>query len=240
MQELTKKQESDEVAEDNVIELRVPQRQADPEPEDGESTESVVEMAELDPELVRTIEALLFLSPEPIPTLELAEATESSEEQVAQALEALTAAREDQGVVVRELAGGYTLASIPEAEDAARRLLGKPRTPPLSAAQAETLAIVGYLQPISRPEIARIRGVSSESATQSLLERGLIEESGRTEFGAILFCVTPLFLKVFGLPSRDDLPDPAQWDPSPEERESLRDRLLQAGDQRSGATQGES
>ena len=79
---------------------------------------------------------------------------------------------------LRRVAGGYALAAVPEAEDAARRLLAKPRTPPLTQAQAEVLAIVAYLQPVSRPEVARIRGVSSDSAVSSLTERGLIEERG--------------------------------------------------------------
>ena len=117
--------------------------------------------------------------------------------------------------MLRELAGGWTLASHPDAEESARRLLARPRTPGLTPAQAETLSIVGYLQPVSRPEVARIRGVASESATTSLVERGLIEEAGRSQFGAILYRTTPLFLKLFGLKSIDDLPDPAQWDPEP-------------------------
>ena len=71
-----------------------------------------------------------------------------------------------------------------------RRLLSKPRTPPLSQAQAECLAIVAYLQPVSRPEIARIRGVNSDSPVSTLEERGLIEEKGRTQFGAILYRTT--------------------------------------------------
>ena len=112
--------------------------------------------------------------------------------------------------------------------------LAKPRTPPLTPAQAETLAIVAYLQPVSRPEIARIRGVSSDSATASLHDRGLIEEAGRSPFGAVLYRTTELFLKLFGLRSRDDLPDPAQWDPTPEEEGDLRDRLLRAGEARAG------
>ena len=117
----------------------------------------------------------------------------------------------------------------PDAEEAARRLLARPRTPALTPAQAETLAIVAYLQPVSRPEIARIRGVASESAAAALAERGLIEEAGRSQFGAVLYRTTPLFLKLFGLRSLDDLPDLAQWDPSPEEEAALRDRLLRAG-----------
>ena len=115
-----------------------------------------------------------------------------------------------------------------------KRLLAKPRTPPLTPAQAETLAIVAYLQPVSRPEMTRIRGVSADSASGTLLERGLIEESGRSQFGATLYRTTPLFLKLFGLNSLDDLPDPSAWDPSPEEEADLRDRLVKAGEARSG------
>jgi segregation and condensation protein B len=133
---------------------------------------------------------------------------------------------------LREVAGGWTLSSAPEAEAAARRLLAKPRTPPLTPAQAETLAIVAYLQPVSRPEITRIRGVSADSASGTLLERGLIEEGGRSQFGATLYRTTPLFLKLFGLNSVDDLPDPSTWDPSPEDEADLRERLLKAGEAR--------
>ena len=89
---------------------------------------------------------------------------------------------------------------------------------------------------MSRPEVARIRGVASESATAALVERGLIEESGRSQFGAVLYRTTPLFLKLFGLNSLDDLPDVAQWDPSPEEAGALRERLLRAGEARGAAT----
>ena len=103
------------------------------------------------------------------------------------------------GVVLHEVAGGFALASHPDAEEAARRLLARPRTPSLTPAQAETLSIVAYLQPVSRPEVARIRGVAAESAAAALTERGLIEESGRSQFGAVLYRTTPLFLKLFGL-----------------------------------------
>jgi segregation and condensation protein B len=137
-------------------------------------------------------------------------------------------------VVLRQVAGGYTLAADPVAEDAARRLLSTPRTPPLTQAQAETLAIVSYLQPVSRPEIARIRGVSSESAVATLTERGLIEESGRSRFGAMVYRTTPLFEKLFGLSGLDQLPDPSRFDPTPEDERDLRERLLKAGEQRAG------
>ncbi len=121
---------------------------------------------------------------------------------------------------------------IPWPSARARRLLARPRTPPLTQAQAECLGIVAYLQPVSRPEIARIRGVSSESAVGTLLERGLIEESGRSRFGAVLYRTSELFQRLFGLEGLDELPDLTAFDPSPEEEGELRDRLLRAGEQR--------
>ena len=188
-------------------------------------------------ELERVIEALLFLSSEPVRAEALAEATSAELHEVVTALERLREQFEfdRRGVVVRELAGGYALATHPDAEPAARRLLARPRTPPLTAAQAETLAIVAYLQPVSRPEIARIRGVSAESAVGTLLERGMIEESGRSQFGAIRYRTTELFLRLFGLPSLDDLPEISSFDPSAELQAELRERLLRAGDARAGA-----
>jgi len=183
-------------------------------------------------ELARQIEALLFLSPEPVAADELADAVQAGEEAVREAIGELRVALEGRGVVLREVAGGWALVSHPDAEEAARRLLARPRTPALTPAQAETLAIVGYLQPVSRPEVARIRGVASESATAALVERGLIEESGRSQFGAILYRTTPLFLKLFGLNTLDELPEIEQWDPSPEDETALRERLLRAGEQR--------
>jgi segregation and condensation protein B len=185
-------------------------------------------------ELQRKIEALLFLSPEAVPARDLADALELSEPAVERALRDMAEDAPPRGLVLREVAGGWTLATDPIAEDAARRLLAKPRTPPLTPAQAETLAIVAYLQPVSRPEIARIRGVGAESATATLVERGLIEEAGRSPFGAILYRTAPLFLKLFGLKSLDDLPDVAEWDPTPDQEANLRDRLLRAGEARSG------
>jgi segregation and condensation protein B len=174
-------------------------------------------------DLSRTVEALLFLSPDPVAVAELAEATEATEGQVAEAIELLSEdlAEGKRGIVLRLVGGGFTL-----------RLLAKPRTPPLTPAQAESLAIVAYLQPVSRPEIARIRGVSSESAVQTLADRGLIEESGRSQFGAAIFKTSELFDRLFGLSGLDQLPDPSQFDPTPEDERELRERLLKAGEQR--------
>lgn len=185
-------------------------------------------------ELARVVEALLFLSPEPLAAEDLAEACEVGEGEVVEALARLREhyAEGWRGVVLREVAGGFALATDPVAERAARRLLARPRTPPLTQAQAECLGIAAYLQPVSRPEIARIRGVASESAVSTLLERGLIEESGRSRFGAVLYRTTELFERLFGLSGLDGLPDVTAFDPSPEEEGELRERLLKAGEQR--------
>jgi segregation and condensation protein B len=187
--------------------------------------------------LARTIEALLFLSADPLAADELAEATGAGEEDVHAALVLLAEeyAPGRRGIRLRELAGGFTLTSDPEAEEAARRLFSRARAATLSPAQAETLAIVAYLQPVSRPEIARIRGVSADSATATLLERGLVEEAGHSQFGALTYRTTTQFLKLFGLRSLEDLPDVARWDPTPEEQADLRERLLRAGEARGGS-----
>jgi len=184
-----------------------------------------------------SLEALLFLSPEPVAAEALAEALEAELPDVVTGLERLREHYEFErrGLVLREVGGGWILSTHPDAEPPARRLLAKPRTPPLTPAQAETLAIVAYLQPVSRPEIARIRGVNAESAAATLLERGLIEESGRSQFGAVLYRTTDLFLRLFGLNSVGDLPGVEAFDPSPEVAGELRERLLRAGEARAGA-----
>lgn len=189
-------------------------------------------------ELARILESLLFLSADPVSVAALADAAEADPSEVLEVLERLgeTYESDQRGLVLRRLAGGYALSSHPDAELAARRLLARPRTPPLTSAQAETMAIVAYLQPVSRPEIARIRGVSAESAAGTLLERGLIEEAGRSQFGAALYRTTELFLKLFGLGELAELPEIAGFDPSPEFEQQLRERLLQAGEGRAGAS----
>jgi segregation and condensation protein B len=184
--------------------------------------------------LARTVEALLFLASDPLSSKELAEAAQAEEVDVQAAIATLAEeyAPGRRGIALRELGGGWTLASDPHAEDAARRLFSRQRVATLTPAQAETLAIVAYLQPISRPEITRIRGVSADSATATLLDRGLIEEGGHSQFGAVLYRTGTQFLKLFGLRSLEELPDVARWDPTPEEQAELRDRLLRAGEAR--------
>ena len=141
--------------------------------------------------------------------------------------------------MLRELGGRLGAVEPPRRRAAARQLLARPRTPPLTPAQAETLAIVAYLQPVSRPEIARIRGVGAESAVATLLERGMIEEAGRSQFGAVLYRTTDLFLRLFGLEvARRATVDSARSTPRPSSSRELRDRLLRAGEARAGTAPG--
>jgi segregation and condensation protein B len=185
-------------------------------------------------QLARRLTALLFCAPEPVAAADLAEALGCDESKLEAAAKEVEQefAEGSRGIVFRRVASGYTLASDPEAESAVRALLSKPRTPPLTQAQAECLAITAYLKRVSRPEIARIRGVSSDSAMATLEERGLIEEYGRSRFGAILYRTTPLFEKLFGLENLDALPPIEGFDPTDEEQQELRDKLLKAGEQR--------
>ena len=158
--------------------------------------------------LARTIEALLVIASKPLSVAELAAATEEDQERVETAL-GLIASRFREGrsgIVLEHVAGGYAYRAAREAADACGRLVERPVQRGLSQAALETLAIVAYLGPVSRPEIARIRGVAADSAVAGLVERGLIAEAGREEEGgAVRYETTPLFERVFGLENADAL-----------------------------------
>jgi segregation and condensation protein B len=110
--------------------------------------------------------------------------------------------------VLERVAGGYAFRASRDAAEACSRLFGKPAERGLSQAALETLAIVAYLGPCTRPEIARIRGVAADSAVAGLVERGLLTEAGReaSAGGAVRYRTTPLFERVFGLGSLSELP----------------------------------
>jgi segregation and condensation protein B len=161
-------------------------------------------------ELTHVVEALLFVSGEPLTIADLATAAEAPPERVERALDAL-AERHAEG------RSGVVLDRA------------------LSPAALETLAVIAYLQPVGRPEITRIRGVSADAAVAGLLERGLIEEAGRTDErgGAVLYRTTTVFDRVFALERGVDelppLPDLADGDV-----EELRERLHAVAAERSG------
>jgi segregation and condensation protein B len=159
--------------------------------------------------LARTIEALLVIAPSPLSIEELATASEDETERVETALGLLASRYREgrSGIVLEHVSGGYAFRAAREAADACSRLVERPVQRGLSQAALETLAVVAYLGPVSRPEIARIRGVAADSAVAGLVERGLIAEAGREgEGGAVRYRATPLFERVFGLSSLSELP----------------------------------
>jgi segregation and condensation protein B len=185
-------------------------------------------------QLARTIEALLVGASQPLSVDELAEAAEDDAERVEAALGLVREryAEGRSGIVLEHVAGGWAFRSAREAAAACARLFEKPAQRNLSQAALETLAIVAYLGPCSRPDVARIRGVSADSAVANLVERGLITESGRDEAagGAIRYRTTPLFERVFGLESLSQLP---RLDDVGESTEQIRERLHEVAEKRS-------
>ena len=160
--------------------------------------------------LARTVEALLVVASAPLSVTELADAVADAPERVETALGLLGQRYREgrSGIVLEQVAGGYAFRAAREADDACARLFERPVERGLSPAALETVAIVAYLGPCSRPEIARIRGVAADSAVASLVERGLITEAGRESGpgGAVRYRTTPLFERVFGLTSLAALP----------------------------------
>jgi segregation and condensation protein B len=160
-------------------------------------------------ELAKTIEALLVVASQPLPVEDLAAAAEVDVLHIGEALEILSErySEEHSGIVLELVAGGWAFRASAAASEACARLFEKPVEKGLSQAALETLAIVAYLGPMTRPEVARIRGVNVDGVIAGLVERGLIAEGGReNEFGAIRYRTTPLFERIFGLESLAALP----------------------------------
>jgi segregation and condensation protein B len=184
-------------------------------------------------QLARTLEALLVVASAPLSVDELTEAADDDAGRVGLALGLLSERYREgrSGIVLEHVAGGYAFRASRDAATACERLFERPVDRGLSQAALETLAVVAYLGPCSRPEIARIRGVAAESAVASLLERGLIAEAGRDEApgGAVRYRVTALFERVFGLESLAALP---RLDDLGGEPDAIRDRLLAVAEAR--------
>jgi segregation and condensation protein B len=183
--------------------------------------------------LARTIEALLVVAAAPLSVAELAQATDDDSERVEMALALLSEryCEGRSGIVLERVAGGFAFRASRDAAEACTRLFERPVERGLSQAALETLAIIAYLGPCSRPEIAKIRGVAADSAVASLVERGLVAEAGRERGvgGAVRYRTTPLFERVFGLESLAALP---RLDDLAEDAEGLRDRLLEVAEAR--------
>jgi segregation and condensation protein B len=158
--------------------------------------------------LAQTLEALLVVASQPLSLEDLTVAADDGTERVEEALEILGEryAEGRSGIVLEHVAGGYAFRASRAAADACARLFERPVERGLSQAAMESLAVIAYLGPCSRPDIARVRGVAADSVVAGLVERGLVSESGRDEGGADRYRTTPLFERVFGLESLSALP----------------------------------
>lgn len=158
--------------------------------------------------LSAALEALLFASSEPVSPLQLALAMEISGTEIDKGLQDLENILKSRGLRLQRYGGRVQLTSAPEMAVEIERFLGLEATSRLSRAALETLAIVSYQQPITRPYVEDVRGVSSDGVMRSLLSKGLIQEVGRAEGPGrpILYGTTPDFLQYFGLNTLSDLP----------------------------------
>ena len=180
-------------------------------------------------QLVGALEAMLFVTDEPVGTIALAEMLECEPGQVEAALVALREKleRDGSGIQLREVAGGWRLFTHPAFHELIEKYVLSWDTRKLSAAAMETLAIVAYTQPVTRAGVASVRGVNSDSPINSLVEKGLVREVGAadTPGNPTLYGTTRGFLEKFGLRSPADLPDLADFAPDEETRRLITERL---------------
>lgn len=190
---------------------------SNPEPIPGENTD-------IDLPLFVKIEAMLFVAPEPVTTAQLATALDVAPSVVERGLNELDASLATRGLRLQRHAGRFQLTTAPQLTELIERFLGLEATTHLSRAALETLAIIAYQQPVTRPQIDSIRGVNSDSMMKSLLTKGLILESGRADGPGrpILYSTTPEFLQHFGLNSILEMPSLAR----PEEEGDTHDEML--------------
>jgi segregation and condensation protein B len=158
----------------------------------------------------RALEALFFVSYEPLSSSVLAQALELDRGTVETLCERLAGALEERGsgLVLRNVAGGWRLYTHPDTAPAVERFVLSSRQARLTKAALETLAIVAYKQPVTRHQVSAIRGVNSDGVLRALTDKGLIEEAGREEVPGrpVLYATTPGFLERLGLPSLASLP----------------------------------
>ena len=184
-------------------------------------------------QLSGAIEAMLFVTDEPVGVIELADMLEADPKLVEQALVDLREKleREQRGIQLREVAGGWRLYTHPAYHDLVEKYVLSWDTRKLSQAAMETLAIVAYLQPCTRAGVASVRGVTSDSSINSLVEKGLIREAGQADApgNPTLYATTRGFLEKFGLRSVSDLPDLDEFAPDDATRQLIRERLSAGG-----------
>lgn len=175
------------------------------------------------------IEALLFVSDEPVASSRLAKILEVAPGEAESVLKALSAeyAKDNRGFQLREVAGGWRLYTHPAYHDQVEDYVLSWDTRRLSQAALEALAVIAYHQPVSRQGVNSVRGVNSEAVISSLIEKGLVREAGRDRNvgNAILYGTTRVFLERFGLKDLAELPPLEEFAPDPETERSIRERL---------------
>jgi segregation and condensation protein B len=177
------------------------------------ASSSSVEILRLPPgELKRALEAMLFAAPEPVPVRALAEVLGATVHDVREAAEELRDDYVETGRAFRleDVAGGLVLLTVPAYDPWVRRLHQRTKDARLSGAALETLAVIAYKQPITKPDLENIRGVQCAPILKTLLDRGLVQVVGRDESlgRPLLYGTSRRFLESFGLPSLRELPQP--------------------------------
>jgi len=176
-------------------------------------------------DLQRQLEAILFVADEPVPLTQLAQVTETARDSVLEALTKMQAESEaeERGVMLREIGGGWRMYTHPDVTAYVERFVLSVQQPRLTQAALETLAIVAYKQPVSRQQIAQIRGVDSDGVISTLESRGLVHEIGRDPGPgqAVLYGTSPVFLERMGLRGLEDLPPIASMLPAPSVADEL-------------------
>jgi segregation and condensation protein B len=180
----------------------------------------------------RALEAVLFVSDEPLTPAVLSQALEVDRRTVDDLCDRLQAELSERGsgLVLRNVAGGWRLFTDPETQPVVERFVLSSRQARMTKAALETLAIVAYKQPATRHQVSAIRGVNSDGVLRALTDRGLIEEAGRDEGPgrALLYTTTPQFLERLGLPSLASLPSLAPLLDADAELEDAADRVADA------------
>jgi segregation and condensation protein B len=176
-------------------------------------------------DLQRQLEAILFVADEPVPLTQLAQVTETARDTVLEALNAMQAEYEagERGVMLRDIGGGWRMYTHPDVAPYVERFVLAVQQPRLTQAALETLAIVAYKQPVSRQQVAQIRGVDSDGVLNTLETRGLVNEVGRDPGPgqAVLYGTSPVFLERMGLRGLEDLPPIASMLPAPSVADEL-------------------
>ena len=187
-----------------------------------------------DPGIAAALEAVLLLAEEPVPAAVLAGVLGTSTQRVRTACEGLAAEYESQGrgFVLARVAGGYRFQTAPAQDAYVERFVREGHSARLSAAALETLAVVAYKQPVSRHQVAEIRGVNVDGVMRTLRRRGYIDEIARAPGPgqAVLYGTTPQFLEHLGLDSLEDLPPLGEFVPGSAEVEAMEHRLRLVSD----------